>query len=178
MAEVIPAILEKEFPPIQDKLSKVENLVDWVQIDIADGELVDNKTFLDPTPFKDLDTSLNFELHMMVKDPLRYLERYAQAGFMRFFAHVEGDFVEEFINKCYQLGVEAGLAIDGPTKLDKIKPYLDNLDCVLVMAIKSGFSGQPYREDTTEKIAQIRKIDLTLPIAVDGAMNLDNAKKV
>jgi len=121
---------------------------------------------------------LNFELHLMVKDPLRYLERFASVGFKRFYAHVEGDYVDEYIEKCNQLGVEAGLAIDGPTPFDRIHKYLDNLDCILVMAIEAGFSGRSFRDDTIEKIKKIREADLEIPISVDGAMIPENAKKV
>lgn len=178
MVEVIPAILDKDFSEIEKKIHLVEGLVSWVQIDLADGTLVPNATFLDPTPFANLKTPLNLELHLMVKDPLRYVERFSQTGFKRFFAHVEGDYVEEYIAKCCKLGVEVGLAIDGPTLFTKIHPYLDNLDCVLVMAIEAGESGRPFREDTLEKIKKIREIDLEIPIAVDGAMTPENAQKV
>ena len=178
MIEVIPAILEKDFPEIERKIHLVEGLVEWVQVDIADNSLVPNTTFLDPEPFKKLQTKLNLELHMMVKDPLMYLERFTASGFKRFFAHVEGNFVDEYIAKCYQLGVEVGLAIDGPTPFSSIESYLDNIDLVLVMAIDAGFSGRPYRSDTIEKIKRIREVDIEIPIAVDGAMNEENAKKV
>ncbi|MCJ7740677.1 hypothetical protein MUP32_05195 [Candidatus Microgenomates bacterium] len=200
MAEVIPAILEKDFPEIEKKIRLVEGLVSWVQIDLADGTLVPNTTFLDPQPFMPLikhmchpelvsgskgmpdqvrhDLSVNFELHLMVKDPLKYIEPFAKSGFKRFFAHVEGEKVEEYIEECNRLDVEIGLAIDGPTSWEAIHKYLDDIDAVLVMAIEAGFSGRPFREDTVEKIRKIREIDLEIPIAVDGAMTPENAAKV
>ena len=152
--------------------------MEWVQIDIADESLVANSTFLDATKFAGLKTPVKFELHMMVKDPLRYLENFYKAGFKRFFAHVEGDFVEDYIATCYKLGVEIGLAIDGPTPFESIQNYLDNIDAVLVMAIEAGESGRPFREDTVDKIKKIREIDFEIPIAVDGNMNEENARKV
>lgn len=178
MIDVIPAILEKTFEEIEAKVKRVEGLVSWVQIDIADGELVENTTFLEPDRFKDLKTSAKLELHMMVKDPLRYLERFAGVGFKRFFAHLEGAYLEEYIATCFKLGVEVGVAIDGPTPVEKLFPFLDTIDCVLVMAITAGFSGQPFREDTIQKIQAIRARDIEIPIAVDGSMNLQHATKV
>ncbi len=178
MVQVIPAILEKEFAQIERKIHLVEELVDFVQIDLCDETLVPNSTFSDPLPFKSLQTKLNLELHLMVKDPLRYVERFAGAGFKRFYAHVEGDFIEEYIQTCFKLGVEVGLAIDGPTPLEKIEKYLDNVDCLLVMAIEAGESGRPYREETADRIKRLRKLDFEIPIAVDGAMDDINAKKV
>ncbi len=197
MVEIIPAILEKDFPEIEKKIHLVEGLVSWVQIDIADNTIFANTTFLDPEPFSSLidrqtrfvtshkpgldeldKRLLSFELHMMVKDPLMYLERFTKVGFKRFFAHVEGQFIEEYIEKCFQLGVEVGLAINGPTDFEMIHKYMDDVDCILVMAIEAGESGRPYREDTTEKIRKIRDVDFEIPIAVDGAMNDTNAAKV
>lgn len=178
MVEVIPAILEKDFLETERKIRLVEKLVSWVQIDLADETLVPNSTFSDPQPFAQLKTPLNLELHLMVKDPLRYVERFTAIGFKRFFAHVEGEFVQDYIAACLRLGVEVGLAIDGPTPFEKIHQYLDNIDAVLVMAITAGFSGQPFREDTVEKIKRIREVDLEIPIAVDGAMDEENARKV
>lgn len=121
---------------------------------------------------------INLELHLMVKDPLRYVERFADVGFKRFYAHVEGDYVDDYIALCYKLGVEVGLAIDGPTPLEKIEPYIDNVDCLLVMAIEAGESGRPYREETTDRIKRLRELDFEIPLAVDGAMDDINAKKV
>lgn len=178
MIEVIPAILEKDFDILEKKIHLVENYVEWVQIDIADSTLVPNTSFLDASKFADIKTPVSFELHMMVKDPLRYMESFYKAGFKRYFAHVEGDFVEDYIAMCYKLGVEVGLAIDGPTSFEKIHEYLDNLDGVLVMAIEAGESGRPFREDTIDKIKRIREIDFEIPIAVDGNMNEENARKV
>ncbi|MBI2616625.1 hypothetical protein HYW55_00650 [Candidatus Gottesmanbacteria bacterium] len=178
MVEVIPAILEKDFGEIEKKIHLVEKFVSWIQIDIADGTLVPNETFTDSQAFAALKTPAKLELHMMVKDPLRYLENFAKVGFKRFYAHVEGDYVDEYIEQAYKLGVEVGLAIDGPTDFEKIHKFIIHLDGVLVMAIDAGFSGRPYREDTVEKIKKIREIDMDIPITVDGAMNPENAKKV
>lgn len=178
MAEVIPAILEKDFPEIEKKIRLVEGLVSWVQIDLADGTLVPNTTFLNSAPFASLKIPLKLELHLMVKDPLKYVEPFAKAGFKRFFAHIEGEKVEEYIEQCNRYDIEIGLAIDGLTPFEMIKKYLSDIDTVLVMAIEAGFSGRPFREDTVEKIKKIREADLEIPIAVDGAMNEENARKI
>lgn len=178
MAEVIPAILEKDFAEIERKIHLVERYVDWVQIDMADGTLVPNTTFLDPSPFKKLKTSVNLELHLMVKDPLAYIETFAAAGFKRFFAHVEAEGVEDFLAKGEEMNVEVGLAADGPTPIERIHPFIADLDAVLIMAIKSGFSGQPFLPETVDRIKKVREWDFEIPITVDGAMDEVNAAKV
>lgn len=178
MAQVIPAILEKEFVQVEKKIRLVENHVKWVQIDIADNSLMPNTTFLDPSPFGSLHTPVSLELHMMVKDPLRYLDKFFILGFQRFFAHVEGEFVEEFIAEGQKLGVEVGLAIDGPTNLKAVRPYLGDIDALLILAIEAGFSGRPFREETVDRVREISNLSPELPIAVDGAMDDVNAAKV
>src|SRR3989338_947222 len=178
MIEVIPAILEKNIDEVIKKMKLVEGTVEWVQIDIADGILVPNTTPTDLTPFKAIQSPLKREIHLMVKDPVPFIEKSIAAGFKRLFAHVEADHTEEFIVKCQEQNVEVGLAIDGPTPVSKIEQYLDNIDVVLVMAIEAGFSGRPFREDTVVKIAQIHEAFFDLPIAVDGAMDAVNAAKV
>lgn len=182
MVEVIPAILEKEFSEIEKKINLVNpptgGLVSWVQIDVADGLLVPNTTFLDASAFKKMAGAINLEAHLMVKEPFKYIDRFADAGFKRIYAHIEADRVDDFLAAAFKKNVEVGLAIDGPTPYEKIQPYLDNIDAVLVMAIKAGFSGEPYREDTVEKIKKINEAFFDLPVCVDGAMNLENAQKV
>jgi ribulose-phosphate 3-epimerase len=177
MAEVIPAILEKDFPEIERKILLVEKYVKWVQIDFADDTLVPNNTPWNPSDFSKI-KSVNLEGHLMVKDPVKYVDSFVAAGFKRLFAHIEAGQNEEFIEKCYLKGVEVGLAIDGPTAFEKIEQYLDNIDVVLVMAINAGFSGQPFRSDTVEKIKKIKEAFFDLPVAVDGAMDYTNAQKV
>ena|SRR3989344_6657827 len=177
MAEVIPSILEKNFAEIVRKIKMVEKLVEWAQIDIADGLLVPNTTFTDIEKFKTLKTGLKLEAHMMVKDPVSMVKPLVGAGFKRFYAHIESGMSEDFIAECYKFDCQAGLAIDGPTEFEKIQPYLDNIDAVLVMTIDAGFSGRPFREDTLDKIRKIREAFFDLPIATDGAMNDVNAAK-
>jgi len=189
MTEVIPAILEKDYPEIERKIRLVESYVNWVQIDIADNTLVANTTFLDPESYSTIihlgggqarppRDHLNLELHMMVKDPLKYFDSFKKAGFKRFIAHVEGHGVEDFIVKCQENDVEVGLAIDGPTQIEKVFPYIEDIDVVLVMAIEAGASGRPFREDTISKIQTLHSKFFDLAIAVDGAMNLENARRV
>lgn len=178
MAEVIPAILEKDFGEIEKKIRLVEGLTEWVQIDVADGILVPNTTFSDPKPFRVLKTKSKLEAHLMVKEPVKFIKPFVEAGFKRFYAHIESGQAEEYIATCYRYDCQVGLAIDGPTASDKIFPYLDNIDVVLVMAIEAGFSGRPFREDTLDKIKKIREAFFDLPIAVDGAMDEVNANKV
>lgn len=178
--EIIPGILEKEWSEIEKKLEIARKFARTVHIDIIDGKFADNTTFLDPQPFKAYTDSLTLELHMMVDNPIEYLDRWAAAGFTRFIGHIEKmpDQVD-FVAKA-QLYGEASLAIDGKTSLDAITAPFDDLDSILVMTINAGFSGQAFDESKLEKIKTIReKTDdisethqaVYFPIEIDGGVN-------
>ena len=178
--EIIPGILEHEWSEIEKKLEIARKFARTVHIDIIDGKFANNTTFLDPQPFKPYADSLTLELHMMVDNPIEYLDRWAAAGFTRFIGHIEKmpDQVE-FVAKA-QLYGEASLAIDGQTELDKIQVPFDDLDSILIMTINAGFSGQEFDESKLEKIKTIRSqtddISEThqavyFPIEVDGGIN-------
>lgn len=178
MIEVIPGILEDSFAKIEEKIRLVEPYVEWVQIDIADGALTDKASFRDPQPFKNLETHLNLELHLMVVDPLKVAKDWVGAGFKRLIAHVESNDSREFIDEVKILGAEVGLAIDGPTSIEVIEPFLEETDQVTVMMIKAGKSGQKLQEENLEKIRFIHQNFPELPIEVDGGINDQTAKLV
>ena len=178
MIEIIPGIQEDNFSKIEEKIRLVEPYVNWVQIDVTDKTLTDNESFRDPRPFKKLKTKLNFEVHMMFADPLAAVENWVKAGFGRLIAHVEIRDPQEFIDKVKALGVEVGLALDGPTELAKISPFLSQIDQVTIMMYKAGRSGQKFQEENLEKIRFIHQKFPNLSIEVDGGINAETAKLV
>jgi ribulose-phosphate 3-epimerase len=175
--EIIPGILEKEWGAIEKKIEAVKSFAQVIHIDILDGKFADNTTFLDPKPFKKYTSDILFEVHMMVDNPMQYLQPFADAGFKRFLGHVEKmPDVTAFIAKAQLLG-EVGLAIDGPTSLEQVPVPYEDLDALLVMTIKAGFSGQSFTKEHLEKVKKARegsyKNDelVVFPIEVDGGIN-------
>lgn len=175
--EIIPGILEKERKAIERKIELVKSFAQVIHIDILDGKFADNTTFLDPAPFKKYTSDIFFELHMMVDNPIQYLQPYAAAGFKRFLGHVEKmPSVPEFVAKAELLG-EVGLAIDGPTSLEKVHVPYEDIDCLLFMTITAGFSGQSFASAHLEKVKKARAASYkedelrVLPIEVDGGIN-------
>lgn len=170
--EIIPGILEQHWSSIEQKFELVRPFAKTVHIDIIDGEFAPNTTFLDPAPFKKYSTEFFLELHMMVKNPLTYLERFADAGFRRFLGHVEHmPDQEAFVATAQSLG-EVGLVLDGPTSHKALQvPFID-LDTVLCYTSeKVGFSGPPFMEERLDKVAQLRKeTDELFPLEVDGGI--------
>ncbi len=157
MFEIIPSpgTADKDFEAIEKKLQDVKDFAKIIHIDIIDGKFADNKTFSDPTPFakysKDLpagEAGFIFEVHLMVHEPINYLKSFADAGFKRFIGQIEKMSNQaEFVAQAQILG-EAGLAIDLATPVRDIKVQLDDLDAILVMAVKAGFSGQEFSDES------------------------------
>lgn len=179
MLEIIPGILEKDWNSIERKIEAVKHFAKVIHIDIIDGKFEEDITFLDPTPFAKYSnpsagSGLFFELHMMVNDPIQYLEPFANVGFKRFLGHVESlrqlADQEEFVAKGQMLG-EVGLAIDGPTDLSLIKVPYSDLDSILVMTIKAGKSGQEFNEEYLKKIEILKHLGHDIKIEVDGGIN-------
>lgn len=169
--QIIPGVLEKEWSSVAKQLEIIKSFTNVVHVDLIDGKFVNNRTFSDPTPFKDYSHDLFLELHMMVVDPVKFIKPFGEAGFKRFLGHVEHMTSQrEFISEAKKYG-EAGLALDGPTHLSAIKLPYDELDSVLVYTSnKVGFSGPPMMEDRLDKVRHIRKLS-NIPIEVDGGVN-------
>lgn len=172
MVEIVPGILEKDWGEIEKKLEIAKSFAKSVHVDIIDGKFAPNTTFLDPTQFTKYSSELLLELHMMVINPIQYLEPFANAGFKRFIGHIEKmpDQVE-FVAKAQALG-EVGLAIDGPTPLENIKVPYSDLDCVLIMTIKAGMSGQQFKPEYLKKVKTLRRTQgQFLSVEIDGGIN-------
>lgn len=175
MNKIIPGILETEWSEIEAKIEKIKPLSKTIHIDIIDGAFAPVQTFLDPKPFSKYADELLLEAHLMVSDPIKFLEPFANAGFKRFLGHMEKmQNVEEFVARGQLLG-EVGLAIDIGTNIDDIKVNLDDLDCILVMDVKAGASAQTLIPEVFEKVKEIKKLT-QIPIVVDGGVNDKNIK--
>lgn len=177
MLEVIPGILEKDWEGVEEKIRLLSPFAKILHIDIIDGKFAPNTTFLDPSPFARYASDFLLELHMMVDNPVDYIDEWVEVGFRRMLGHIEGmEDIEEFKSRCKELGVEAGLVIDGPTAVDEVLDYIDDsLDAILVMTIKAGFSGQAFLPEHLEKVKALRS-QTSLPIEVDGGVSIETIK--
>lgn len=181
LIDVIPGILEKEWAPIEERLLLVAPHAEWIQIDFADNTLVPNTTFMDFAKFAPANLlrqlkHLSFEAHLMVANPEKYIKPLADVGFKRVIAHVESHDPRMFLEEAKHEQVEVGIAIDGPTDVEQVEPFLDQVDLVLIMTIEAGFSGQEFMLETVEKIKLIHQNFPDLPIEVDGGINQKTAK--
>ena len=179
MVEIIPAILTNNPVEAFQMLEKAEKLVQRVQIDIIDGQFYQNKT-IEPDILSEADTNLLLDFHLMVKEPINWVEKCVRGGADRIIGQIEMMSNQvEFISKVQGVGRKAGLALDIDTSFKKIDPtVLTDLDVVLVMNYPAGKGGQEFQPKVLEKIKElneIKKKDQTpFRICSDGGINKDN----
>jgi ribulose-phosphate 3-epimerase len=154
---------------------------DWLHLDIMDGLFVPNISF-GPQVVKAIRplTKIFFDVHLMCSKPEILLEPFAKAGADEMIIHVElGEQVEPLIWKIKNLGKKVGLAVNPPTAISEVEPFLDKIDLLLVMTVNPGFGGQEFIHETLPKIqqAQTWRLEKKLPyrISVDGGINSDTA---
>lgn len=179
MMEIIPTILTKDTLELQQKLESLEGIAPKVQVDMVDGIFAANKTF-NLEALKDFEHSLRLELHLMVKEPISWINRSREVVADRIVAQVEMmNDINKFLEEVATSGMEVGLALDLKTPVEKISADIyPQLDSVLLMAVPAGFSGQEFDNKVLEKIKKIREIvgDL-VDIGVDGGLNEENILK-
>ncbi len=170
MHNVIPGILETDSLEIEKKLSFIKRFSNKVHIDILDGKFCPEISFNDPTFFKKYASDFFMEAHLMVEDPASYVKPFAANGFKRFLGQVEKmKNLDEFVAEGQIFG-EVGLALDINTPVESISINFDDLDTVLLMAVKAGRSGQVFMPEVLNKIKALRA-KTSLPIEVDGGVN-------
>jgi ribulose-phosphate 3-epimerase len=167
---IIPGILEKSLAEIIKKVELVQNVSQVIQIDVADGELVDGESFKDVNKLDSLQTTAGIELHLMVKDPLSYVN-YQTINIKKMLVQVEAEHVREFLQFCEQLGFDLGLSISPETPNSALDPYLHLVDYVQFMGVVPGAQGRDFEPKVLEKIKDFRIKNPNVVTQVDGHMD-------
>lgn len=182
MVQIVPTILTSSKQEFEEKLAKVSELVERVQIDVVDGLFVENKT-VDLSEVSRADFLGQIDVHLMVDKPLEWVGQAAKFGADFLIGHIEkiGD-QKEFVRQVKEKGMKAGLALDLGRAVKEIdKSLWGQLDGVLIMSVSAGFSGQVFDEKALLKVKKAKRIkdnlNLDFDIIVDGGVNLENAKK-
>ena len=156
----------------------------WVHIDVMDGVFVPNISFGFPVmkPIRKA-TDKVLDVHLMIVEPEKYVERFADAGADLVTFHIEAtDKVEECIDLIRAKGVKVGVSIKPKTPIEALEPILDKIDLVLVMSVEPGFGGQSFIEGSTEKVAALRQMidqrGLDVMIEIDGGVSRHNAREL
>lgn len=191
MAQVIPAILEKEFSQIQRKIALVEPYVNWVQIDVSDGNFAPNVTWNNPEDLQNLDASLFIEVHLMISNPEKYLDAWISSGAKRIIVHIGGvseershtlqdDLFHSVLDMAKQVrdqGLEFGIALNPEVAISVIEDLIPKADLILFLAVAPGWGGQKFKEIVLEKIKSLRKSHPEVKIEVDGGITPETGKK-
>lgn len=175
MKRIIPSVLTKDPHELERKIRALENYADIIQIDIMDNGLVPNIS-IEISEINKVKPKSQLEMHLMVKKPIDYVEPSINVGAFRIIFHVESDDNPfEVIEKITQFKAKAGIAINPPTPVENIQPYLNMVDIVLVMGVNPGFQGQKFIPDVLSKVRFIKSIRPGLLIEVDGGVNPETA---
>ena len=183
MIKIAPSILSADFSCLGAEIESVKT-ADYIHFDVMDGVFVPNISIGLPVleSVRKI-TDMTLDVHLMITDPLRYVERFVKAGADIVVFHVEAECHDDIIEATKVIrsyNKKVGLSIKPKTPVDALSPYIGLLDLVLVMTVEPGFGGQKFMADQLPKLQQLRKIidenELDCLLEVDGGINLETAR--
>lgn len=181
MMQIIPAILATSEENYARDISRYKHSPSfkegWVHIDFMDNKFVPNIS-IEPSIVAKYPIDLHKEAHLMVANPLEWVDKLIEAGFERIIFHIEAENVENCIEYIKEKKLQIGLAVNNDTPIENLKPFIEKINVVLVMAVIPGFQGQKFIPKSLERVKKIKSLGWKVQIGVDGAVKDDNIKNI
>lgn len=180
MVKIVPAILTSSTEELLTQLRIARKLTDRVQIDIIDGEYVENRTIQPNDIPKPVDAKI--DIHLMVNDVSEYISRCINLNpntiIFQFDALKKQKDIIAAIDQIHSAGFRAGLAINPNVAVSEFEKYVPKLDHVLIMGVTAGYSAQKFQRAVLDKVVEVRAIDHHIEVGIDGGVNHTSAKAI
>ena len=180
-----PSILAADFKVLGQEMKKTEeNGAAYIHFDVMDGMFVPSISFGMPVLASIHDATEQFmDAHLMVQEPIRYVEAFQKAGADYVTVHLEAcEDVKTTLDKIHACGMKAGLAVNPETDVKELVPYLEDVEMILIMSVHPGFGGQKFIPESLDKIREVRAMlnekNLETDIQVDGGIYVVNVREV
>lgn len=180
-----PSILAADFKVLGQEMKKTEeNGATYIHFDVMDGMFVPSISFGMPVLASIHDATEQFmDAHLMVQEPIRYVEAFQKAGADYVTVHLEAcEDVKTTLDKIHACGMKAGLAVNPETDVKELVPYLEDVEMILIMSVHPGFGGQKFIPESLDKIREVRAMlnekNLEIDIQVDGGIYVENVREV